>query len=69
MFVELGLLVRNRAIGVSLARQERCDITLVTGGFYGVGETISRSFLEERKRRNLKTNVWHILPVKDEQVS
>ncbi len=57
-----------RAIGMSLARHERSDIIVVTGGFFGVGETISKSFLEERKRRNLSPNVWHILPSKDEQV-
>ncbi|XP_072026716.1 uncharacterized protein [Amphiura filiformis] len=56
-----------KAIGISLARQERNDITMVTGGFYGVGETISRSFFEERKQRKLSTNVFHILPRKDEQ--
>ena len=43
-------------------------MTLVTGGFVGVGETVAKSFFDERQRLNRREDVWHILPVRDEQV-
>ncbi|XP_070541389.1 uncharacterized protein [Ptychodera flava] len=55
-----------RAIGKSLAQHD--SIILVTGGFYGVGETVARSFLDTRSALNKREeNVWHIIPAKDEQ--
>lgn len=54
-----------KCIGESLA--ELSNLSVVTGGFYGVGETISFSFYESRKNQGKETNVWHILPVRDEQ--
>ncbi|XP_077992393.1 uncharacterized protein LOC144446494 isoform X2 [Glandiceps talaboti] len=54
------------AIGKSLSQDD--NIILVTGGFYGVGETVAKSFLETRRAlKKPDENVWHILPVKDEQ--
>ena len=35
-------------LGKQLAQD--LDITLITGGFYGVGETVGQSFFDERKR-------------------
>ncbi|PIK58586.1 hypothetical protein BSL78_04492 [Apostichopus japonicus] len=54
-----------KAIGHSLA--DLSNVAVVTGGFFGVGETISYSFYETRKSKRLEPNVWHILPVRDEQ--
>nr|XP_006825953.1 PREDICTED: uncharacterized protein LOC102806317 [Saccoglossus kowalevskii] len=54
-----------KAIGKSLAEDD-CNV-LVTGGFYGVGETVARSFLERRISLGKEENVWHILPTKDDQ--
>ncbi|XP_064603291.1 uncharacterized protein LOC135468797 isoform X2 [Liolophura sinensis] len=52
-----------RAIGQSLAKLER--VTLVTGGFYGVMESVSRGFYEETQRIWKNHKVWHILPERD----
>ena len=43
-------------------------VHLVTGGFYGVGETVGKSFHSERQRMNESPNVWHILPTRDDKV-
>ena len=56
-----------RAIGKYLAQLD--DIRVVTGGFYGVGETIGNSYHVERIRMNVPSNVCHILPKKDPMVS
>ena len=56
----------RREIGRALAKLEK--VTLVTGGFFGVGETVARSFFDQRKRLGRAEDVWHILPVRDEQV-
>ena len=44
------------------------DIRVVTGGFYGVGETIGQSYHSERIRMNVPSTLCHILPNKDPQV-
>lgn len=50
-------------VGKRLAKDQ--NIVLVTGGFYGVGETVGRSFYEERKRLGWDDGVIHIQAVKD----
>ena len=52
-------------LGERLARQE--DIVLVTGGFYGVGETVGKKFYEERKKLGFPDNVIHIQAKKDKK--
>ncbi|XP_062511654.1 uncharacterized protein LOC134187529 [Corticium candelabrum] len=52
-----------RAIGTALAQNEH--LSIVTGGFYGVGETVGRSFFAERKRLHRSCGVYHVLPVKE----
>lgn len=52
-------------VGKELARDER--IVLITGGFYGVGETVGRSFYDERERMGVSHKVCHVVAVKDEQ--
>ena len=53
----LNVPICHRAIGKQLAGLN--DIYLATGGFYGIGEAVGRSFNEERRRDD---NVWHVLP-------
>ena len=45
------------------------SIVLVTGGYYGVGETVGRSFHEERVRhgRGEGSGVWHVVAERDDQ--
>lgn len=52
-------------IGKELAKDE--GIVLITGGFFGVGETIGRSFFEERERMEAPHGVCHVVAVRDEQ--
>ncbi|XP_071476879.1 uncharacterized protein [Diadema antillarum] len=54
-----------KAIGASLAKLPK--LTLITGGFFGVGEEVSRSFYEERRKARMEPKVWHILPKKEER--
>ena len=54
-----------KEIGRQLAHYQ--DITLITGGFYGVGDTIARSFHEERLKLDFLPNVFHIQAKKDSQ--
>ncbi|MCA9727019.1 MAG: hypothetical protein KC729_04995 [Candidatus Eisenbacteria bacterium] len=37
-------------------------LVLLTGGVTGVGETVGRSFFDERRRMSRPTDVYHILP-------
>lgn len=53
-----------REVGKHLAREE--DIVLVTGGFFGVGETVGRNFYAERKRLDLPENIVHIQAKRDD---
>ena len=55
-----------RAVGKELAKLD--DIAIVTGGFCGVGETVSHTFFDETQD-NTKSRVWHILPERDSQVT
>ncbi|XP_071947692.1 uncharacterized protein [Antedon mediterranea] len=52
-----------RAIGKSLAKIDY--IGLATGGFFGVGKLVSRSFYDTRIQLKKPANTWHILPIKD----
>lgn len=52
-----------KAIGAHLARLE--GLSIATGGFYGVGETVSRAYHEEAQYMCKRQNVWHILPDRD----
>ncbi|XP_030841605.1 uncharacterized protein LOC763292 isoform X2 [Strongylocentrotus purpuratus] len=54
-----------KAIGVALAKLP--TVTLITGGFFGVGHDVSKSFYDERKKLRMEHRVWHILPKKDER--
>ena len=51
-------------VGKELARDE--SIVLVTGGFYGVGETVGRSFYEERERMQAPHGICHVIAVRDD---
>lgn len=54
-----------KELGKKLAEDQ--EIVLVTGGFYGIGETVARSFYEERIRRNKLPGVCHVVAVRDKQ--
>ena len=54
-----------KEIGKELAKDE--NIVLTTGGFYGVGETVGRSFFEERERMARPHGICHVIAVRDEQ--
>lgn len=43
------------------------NVTLVTGGFFGVGETVGRSFHEERSGCGQQSGVYHLVAVRDDQ--
>lgn len=53
-----------RKLGRHLAQDS--NVVLVTGGFYGVGETVGRSFHEERERRGQDSGVWHLIAKRDD---
>jgi predicted Rossmann-fold nucleotide-binding protein len=55
----------SKEIGRQLANED--DIILVTGGFYGVGETVGKSFFDERERLNRPPGVCHVVAEYDEQ--
>ena len=52
-----------RELGRALA--EYPEVVLVTGGFFGVGETVGKSFYDARLKAGLTPNVWHVTAVKD----
>ncbi|XP_067656996.1 uncharacterized protein [Haliotis asinina] len=54
-----------RSIGSELAQLP--NIAMATGGFFGVGETVSQTFYEESQRLWRKNSVWHVLPERDNQ--
>ena len=54
-----------REVGKFLAKDR--NIVLVTGGFYGVGETVGRSFYEERKSLGWEVGIIHVQALKDGQ--
>lgn len=57
----------GEAIAMEIGRQLAIEesIVLVTGGFYGVGETVGRSFFEERERLNRPHGVCHVVAERD----
>ena len=59
----------GEAIGKELGKQlaQDLEIILITGGFYGVGETVGRSFYEERMRMSQPHGVCHVIAVRDDQ--
>ena len=42
-------------------------IVLVTGGFYGVGETVGRRFFEEREKMNIPHGICHVIAIRDDE--
>ena len=54
-----------RKLGRHLAQD--LSIILVTGGFFGVGETVGRSFHDERRRCGQEVGVWHLVAERDDQ--
>ena len=52
-------------LGKKLAQDP--EIILITGGFYGVGDTVAKSFFDERKRLGKPHGVCHIVAERDEQ--
>ena len=54
-----------REFGQQLARKK--DVTLVTGGFYGVGETVGLSFSKERAMLQQPEGVVHVIAQRDSQ--
>ena len=54
-----------RELGQLLARE--VNVALVTGGFYGVGETVGRSFQLERERQGQSEGVWHLVAERDKE--
>jgi len=55
-----------RSIGEHLASMEQVHV--ITGGFYGVGDVVGRSYHEKRCEMGQPSNIWHILPKQDSQV-
>jgi len=55
-----------RSIGEHLAAMEQVHV--VTGGFNGVGDVTGRSYHEQRQQMRRPSNIWHVLPVRDNQV-
>ena len=53
-----------RELGVRLAREP--NVALVTGGFYGVGETVGRSF-NEVQQSGCGQGVWHLIAERDKE--
>ena len=53
-----------RELGVRLARES--NVALVTGGFYGVGETVGRSF-NEVQPSGRGQGVWHLIAERDKE--
>ena len=52
-------------LGKQLAQDP--DIVLITGGFYGVGETVAKCFFDERTRLNRSHGICHIVAERDDQ--
>ena len=52
-------------LGMQLAKEK--GVVLATGGFYGVGETVAKSFYDERVRLGEPKGVCHIVAVRDDQ--
>ena len=51
-------------LGKQLAQDP--DIILITGGFFGVGETVGKSFFDERTRLNKPHGICHIIAERDD---
>ena len=52
-------------LGKELAQDP--DIILITGGFYGVGDTVAKSFFDERTRLGRPHGICHIVAERDDQ--
>jgi len=44
------------------------QVHVITGGFYGVGDVVGRSYHEKRCEMGQASNIWHVLPKQDSQV-
>ena len=56
----------HRQLGEKLAEID--NTLLATGGFFGVGDTVARSYNERCIESKKVCSVWHVLPEKDCQV-
>jgi len=45
------------------------QVRVITGGFYGVGDVVGHSYHEKRREMGRPSNIWHVLPKQDSQVS
>ena len=52
-----------KLLGKELAKLK--SIVLVTGGFFGIGDTVAKSFHDKRKKLGLPINIYHTMPVND----
>ena len=52
-----------KLLGKELAKLK--SVVLVTGGFFGIGDTVVKSFHDKRKKLGLPINIYHTMPVKD----
>ena len=52
-----------KLLGKELAKLQ--SIVLVTGGFFGVGDTVAKSFHDKRKKLGVSMNLYHSMPIKD----
>ena len=52
-------------LGKQLAQDP--EIILITGGFYGVGDTVAKSFFDERTRLGRPHGICHIVAERDDQ--
>jgi len=44
-------------------------VHVVTGGFFGVGDTVGRSYDLKRRELGRTSNIWHVLPLRDAKVN
>lgn len=56
-----------RSVGEHLSSIEQVHV--ITGGFYGVGDVVGRSYHEKRCEMGRPSNIWHVLPKHDSQVA
>ncbi|XP_074640330.1 uncharacterized protein LOC141898375 isoform X2 [Tubulanus polymorphus] len=54
-----------KAIGENLAKLD--NVSIVTGGFYGIGDVVGQSFFDARQKEKKTPATWHVLPVRDEK--
>ena len=52
-----------KLLGKELAKLK--SVVLVTGGFFGIGDTVAKSFYDRRKKLGLPINLYHTMATKD----